>query len=102
MKLALKGALLSGLVFPGLGQMVLRHVGRGLAFVAVAAACTAYIVTTVVNEVMQSLPALESGDMAAMPASAGQTGLAGWILALCWLWGVVDAYRLGDRQDRKA
>ena len=31
MKNSLKGALLSGLVFPGLGQVVLKHYKRGFA-----------------------------------------------------------------------
>jgi hypothetical protein len=30
MKKSLKGALLSGLVFPGVGQMALKHKARGV------------------------------------------------------------------------
>ena len=33
MRNSLKGALLSGLVFPGVGQLVLRHYKRGIAFI---------------------------------------------------------------------
>jgi len=100
--MATKAALLSGLVFPGLGQMALRHYLRGLAFVAVALACTVHIVTTAVDEVMRSLPALDAADFADLPAaSGGNAGPAGWILLLCWLWGVLDAYRLGDKLDRQ-
>ena len=33
MRDSLKGVLLSGLVFPGVGQLVLRHYKRGIAFI---------------------------------------------------------------------
>ena len=32
---SLKGALLSGLVFPGLGQIILKHHTRGIAFIII-------------------------------------------------------------------
>ena len=102
MKQAIKGALLSGLVFPGLGQMALKHYPRGLAFLAVAAGCAIHVVKTAVDAVMQSLPGLENGDVANLPVPAGGgDGPVMWLLILCWLWGVLDAYLLGDRLDRE-
>jgi hypothetical protein len=102
MKQALKGALLSGLVFPGLGQLALKRYPRGLAFMAVALACTIYIVKTAVDAVVRSLPNLDPAGMATLPApSGGATGPALWILGLCWVWGVLDALRIGDKLDRQ-
>lgn len=102
MKQSIKASLLSGLVFPGLGQLVLKRYGRGLAFMAVALACTFQIVSTAVEQVMRSLPALESGDITNLPvASGGDAGWAVWLLLFCWIVAVVDAYRTGDGLDRQ-
>lgn len=101
MKQAVKGALLSGLVFPGLGQLALKRYPRGFAFMAVALACTIHIVKTAVDEVVRSLPTLDPAAMAALPApSGGDAGPALWVLGLCWAWGVLDAFLIGDKLDR--
>jgi hypothetical protein len=102
MKQAVKGALLSGLVFPGLGQLALKHYPRGFAFMAVALASMIYMVKTAVDEVVRSLPTLDPAAMAALPApSGGHAGPALWVLALCWVWGVLDAFRIGGKLDRQ-
>jgi hypothetical protein len=102
MKKAVKGALLSGLVFPGLGQIALKQYPRGLAFMAVALACTIYIVETTVQEVMSSLATLDPTRIASLPTPpTDHAGPALWILCLAWVWAVLDAYRVGARLDRQ-
>ena len=102
MKQAVKGALLSGLVFPGLGQLALKRYRRGLAFMAVALASTIYIVKTAVDAVLNSLPTLDPAAVAALPApSGGHAGPALWVLGLCWVWGVLDALLIGGKLDRQ-
>jgi len=102
MRQALKGALLSGLVFPGLGQLALKRMLRGLAFVAVASVCTWHIVNTAVVVVMQSLPTLEPGtNLIHTPPPVGTH--ESWIASLllvCWIASVVDAFWLGNQLDQ--
>lgn len=100
MKHAIKGALLSGLVLPGLGQVVLKQYVRGFAFMVVALGCTVWIVNSAVEAAMTSLQNLE-GLAPPPPPVAGDAGPAVWILGLCWLAALVDAYRLGARLDRQ-
>lgn len=103
MKQAIKATLLSGLVFPGLGQIALKSYARGLAFLAVALACAISLVKTTVNAVMTSMAMLEQGaSNTATQAQAEGSGVALWVFALCWLLSLLDAYRLGADKDRKA
>ncbi len=102
MKRAIKGALLSGLAFPGLGQIALKSYPKGLAFMALALAMSVLIVKTTVDDVIGSLQSLDPALVSNLPATPGDhTGMALWILGLCWLWSILDAYRIGDRQDRQ-
>jgi hypothetical protein len=114
MKNAIKGALLSGLVFPGLGQLALKRYLRGIVFFLVAVACVAVIVNTTVNEVMAGLnlsdPAALAGpnalsDLARQTAGSGGedgSGLALFAFGVCWVLGVIDAFLIGRRMDRQA
>lgn len=51
-----RGALLSGLVFPGLGQLVTGHPWRGLAFAGASAALLAAVLLRVIRETNRLLP----------------------------------------------
>lgn len=102
MKQSVKAALLSGLVLPGLGQIVLKQYRRGIAFILVALASVLYIATTTVSRVLASMETL---DPAAIPprniAPGGDyAALALWVLGICWAWAVLDAYRSGDELDQ--
>ena len=52
---ALKGALLSGLVFPGLGQVNLKHYKRGIALMLIVSIS---LLVIVVKAVLQALTIL--------------------------------------------
>ena len=51
-----RGVLLSGLVFPGLGQLAAGHPWRGLAFAGSSAALLAAVVLRVIRETERLLP----------------------------------------------
>ena len=57
---ALKGALLSGLVFPGLGQIILKQYKRGAALMITAFAS---MIVFVVNATQQAFKILENVDL---------------------------------------
>jgi hypothetical protein len=109
---SLKGALLSGLVFPGLGQVVLKHYKRGAVLILAVSASLLVILIKAVQQAFTILEKIESeGDAinlsaiskAATQASTTSESLIFKLLSLliifCWIIGVVDAYRIGRRKD---
>jgi len=112
MKNSLKGALLSGLVFPGLGQMVLRHSRRGVALMLIVFLSLAVIVVKAVQKsliVLEKIKA-EGGivDAGTISQTAAQATTASeglmmnallLLLVVCWIFGIIDAYRIGKKMD---
>lgn len=112
---ALKGALLSGLVYPGLGQMSLKHYLRGLAFILAA---TLGMVAAVVQASRMALAIIENMDLsrgtigldqifqashqAVTEANSLRFHIAIALILCSWLVSTVDAYLLGRRMDRAA
>ena len=112
MSKALKGALLSGLVLPGLGQIVLKRYRRGAAFMVAAMAGVAVVMVKAAQTAMAIVdkvgPAAENLDINQMMTTTNQTlaeaGTIGYKLALTliflsWLFGTVDAYLVGRKLD---
>lgn len=113
MKQSLKGALLSGLVFPGLGQVALGAKKRGWWLILTAILSFVVIVVSAVQKalaVIEKLAAegkpLDVQSIIEVAASASTTpgsvmfNLFFLILIFCWLFSIVDAYRIGGRMDR--
>ncbi|MGD8630091.1 MAG: hypothetical protein PVH38_06305 [Gammaproteobacteria bacterium] len=111
---ALKGALLSGLVFPGLGQLVLRQYRRGLVIMLAVLISLAVIVIKAVQYAQVILENIElQGDVIDMTAISNaatreslQSGsvtlnLLMLFIIVCWIAGTVDAYIIGRKKDRK-
>ena len=110
---ALKGALLSALVFPGLGEVLLKSYVRGIAFVVVSLAYLVTIVGKAVRQAQAVLDAIQTGDGGAIDlgtiskaANEAVTGTesrlahaALLLLALCWVGSIADAYRIGRKAD---
>jgi len=112
MKNATKGALLSGLVFPGLGQYVLGEKKLGLGLISLTAAALAVVgieLTRMVTTVLHTIgPALEKGGDPASLAQAAVRSMGGgswayqvaaWVIPVCWVVGLVHAWRLGQKRD---
>jgi len=109
---SLKGALLSGLVFPGLGQVMLKHYKRGAVLML---AITATLLAVLIKAVQQAFTILEkieseSGgiDMSTISSAATQASTTSdsltfklllWLTIFCWVIGIVDAYRIGRKKD---
>jgi len=112
MKHSLRGALLSGLVFPGLGQITLKCYRRGVVLLVVVSASLLLIVIKGVQQAFAILEkielqggALDMGTIsnAAIEASTTPESLILKLLFLwvivCWIISVVDAFRIGRRKD---
>ncbi len=111
---SLKGALLSGLVFPGLGQIFLKHHKRGVALILAVSVCMLVIVIKAVqqariilDEIMMkggavdistvrdaSTEALRNSDNPALKLSL-------LFILLFWIIGIIDAFITGRKKDIK-
>jgi hypothetical protein len=109
---SIKGALLSGLIFPGVGQVVLKHYKRGIAFILAGSISLMVIVVKGVQQAFTVLEKIEAEGgvlsmntimnavtQASTPPESLTFKLLLLFLILCWIFGVVDAYRVGKRKD---
>ncbi len=112
MKKSLKGALLSGLVFPGYGQFVLKHYLRGIALMLIGLSCLVVIGVEVLQQTFIVLEKIEYGGGAIdMSEILNEVNLvdttsvyviykfASLTLLFCWITGIIDAYIIGRKKD---
>lgn len=109
MKASTKAALISALIFPGLGHLFLRprRALRGLLFMAPAALVASYFLRQVLVLSSQLLDELNRGALAADPeaimarldaaANPADNWMA-WLGLLCWAAAIADALWLGHRK----
>lgn len=110
MRRAIWAPVLSGLVMPGLGQIVNNQRAKGAFMVAAVSMMFMITLAMVVIKVVGAMEAVAEGPPPADKWAALQTHLLsqglGWLwlplglLAAMWLYGVVDAARAGARMDR--
>jgi len=109
---SLKGAFLSGLIFPGLGQVVLKHYKQGAVIMLTVLVSLSVIVVKAVQHALAILEKIESAggaiSMSTISNAATQaSGISGslmfnialLLIILCWIIGIVDAYRIGKKKD---
>ena len=115
MKTSIKAALLSALVFPGLGQMYLKRYVRGLIpMVFILTGLGVLIVQATVGalQVLDKIQIQLQGGTVDMNAvsnlAAGSSthgdpysSLISLGIAGCWVFSVIDAYMLGKEKDRR-
>ena len=115
MKKSTKAALVSALVFPGLGHMYLKKYFNGLILFGISFASIFYMSAKIVQSSRQIIEKIQSGaaqpDIASiMELVARQQNqadgshifdIATAIFLLCWLVGIIDSYRVGYGQDPK-
>ena len=109
---SLKGALLSGVVFPGLGQIILKHYKRGIALMLTVLASLLVIVAKAVQQALTILEKINSeggainmstiSNIATQASTTLDSLIFNFVLLLmifCWVIGVVDAYIIGKKKD---
>ncbi len=112
MKNSLKGAFLSGLIFPGLGQIILKRYKRGAVIMFTILVCMSVFVVKAVQHALGILEKIESqgGAISISTISNAATqasttsgnltfNLVLLLVIICWIIGVVDAYRIGKIKD---
>jgi len=113
MKNAIKGALFSGLIFPGLGQIVLKRYRRGLVLMVTTFVSLMGIVIKTVEIALAILenPGMRGQeiDINAITEAATRVistsdrvlyRLCLFMIIACWIFGIVDAYRIGKEKDQ--
>ena len=108
-----KAALLSGLVFPGIGHMVLKQYLRGSALMISALIASSVIVTVVIQRALTIVDRINSGDIPVETEAIAEMvsnstngadslieNISVIVLGACWLIGIIDSYRLGIGQEK--
>ena len=113
MKASIKASLLSAFVFPGVGQMHLKRYVRGLIPMVLVLTGLGVLV---VQETLGALQLLDKmqlqggtvdmnalSNLAAKSSTQGDpySSLISLGIAICWIYSVIDAYRLGREKDRR-
>ena len=109
---ALKGALLSALVFPGLGQVVLKSYKRGLFLILTVLTGLLVIVVIAVQQALTVLKKIESeggiidlntisnaAAQASVPSGGSMMMIFSLLILMSWIVATVDAYRIGKKKD---
>jgi hypothetical protein len=113
MKKSSKAALLSGLIFPGIGHIFLREYFRGSALVVLSLAALSVVVAKAYQHAMLIVDRIVSGDISMEAGAIAQAvsnsttaadslveNAAVIVLVACWLVGIIDSYRLGAVQEK--
>jgi len=113
MKKPTKAALLSALVFPGVGHVFLKRTLSGAVLAGAAFVALYVLVSSAVDRALEIVDKIQRGeiqpDIAVITelVSKQSTGteaqiinIATAVLIIAWLIGVVDSYRVGRLQGR--
>ncbi len=114
MKESTKGALISALVYPGLGQLVLGSKRSGVLFTGlttVGLLVIIYRITMRFYLALDQIPTILTGnlqDLGKIFTILDQSAYPDWsteskcllIVAVCWVASIIHAYWAGSRLDR--
>lgn len=109
MKPTTKAALVSALIFPGLGHLVLKRPLRGCLFIVPALLAIGFLLRTTLELANQLVDEISSGKLAIDPfriierihatgVDNPATNAASLVILLCWVGSVADAYWLGRQR----
>jgi len=112
MKMSSKAALLSALVFPGVGQMYLKRYLRGLLPMVLVLTGLGVLIARATFRALEALDKMQAGgalDMNAVSNLAATSSASGdpyssvivLVMFCCWLFSVIDAYRLGKEGNHE-
>ena len=115
MSKSLKAALLSALVFPGIGHFSLKKPLQGSLLSGIAIVCLYFLLAAVVDIAQGLSVKIQSGEIPfdvttinelvhqQLAGNDGQlVNIPSLLLMICWVVGVIDAFRIGWSQDKTA
>ncbi len=109
MNRAIKAALLSALVFPGSGHLYLKYRRRGLAIMFLTVLSLVGLVVRAARDMLTALQTsqiegknLDLDALLQVASSISHKAFANYgllviLLVGCWLFSVIDAYRIGKQ-----
>ncbi len=114
MKKSLKAALLSGFMFPGSGHFMLKSRLRGFALSGISLAGVAFLVNDAMQKAFAMVDSIQSGAISiannqaiqqlmtqsSVGADSMMVKWVTWLVMGAWIFGIVDAYRLGQKVDQ--
>ncbi len=108
-----KAALLSALVFPGVGHFFLKKYISATVLAGAAVGGIYYLLMIMVERAVQITAKIQTGEIPlnvagitelvskqSTGAEAQLQNIATAIFIICWLIGIVDSYRVGRAQDK--
>ena len=108
-----KAALLSALVFPGVGHLLLKKYVTGAILVCASLAALYLIVADILERALSIVEKIERGEVSPDVAAIAEllsrqpTGnesqlldVALPVLIICWVIGIADSYRCGRALDK--
>jgi len=114
-KKSTKAALLSGLVFPGVGHFVLKERLRASVLMVASIAALWILVKIAFDRALTIVDQINAGDIpldtGAIMEAAADSGASPesfvqnvslLVFIACWLIGIIDSYRLGVVQEKQA
>ncbi len=115
MSKALKAALLSGLVFPGIGHFVVKKPLKAALVMGVSIVCVYVMVAAAVDVAQELSLKIQTGEIpldinsisqaVSEQQSQGRSVSGRWpplLLLIAWLFGIIDSYREGRVLDKAA
>ncbi len=115
MSKAVRGMLLSGLVLPGLGQIVLKHYVRGIALILAVAAGLGVMIYEGQKIAIRALSQIQAQggiidmqtitDAATRAVASPESTLvraAFYFIVACWIISILDACIIGRKSDRES
>lgn len=113
MKKQTKAVLLSALVFPGIGHLVLKKRLHGAVLAGAAFASLYFLISKSVEKAFEVVDKIQSGEVLPDAATISElvasqtTGtetlllrVATAVLVISWIIGIVDSYRVGRAQGK--
>ena len=111
---SIKATLLSALVFPGMGQFILKRYYRATVLASVALIALYILVTSAIEKAVAISEKIIAGEIAldintlsktisesAAGADASLTNTATITLIIAWLLAIADAWLVGHRHELK-
>lgn len=113
MKTSTKAVLLSALVIPGTGHLLLKRYVTATLLISLSLASLYYLISKSVEAAMQIVDKIQNGEVSPDIASimdlvSKQSGgaemqwanVATAVLVICWIIGIIDSYRKGRIRDK--
>ncbi len=113
MRVSIKAALMSGLLFPGSGQIYLKRYMRGFIYISIVLMGFGFIIGSATVKALDMLEGIQRQGGHADITEISRMALASpdgfpslyfemgfCVIILCWLVSTIDAYRTAKKLER--